>query len=222
MEALLLNMVKCFQVYEYRSNLKARLVAYQLQGKATIWWEETKIIHVLDEKTVSWEEFQEKFKYKYLSESYYDYIAKKFHELRLGQLTIDEIVTKFTKLLHYVPYIREEKAKVQGFLNYLPTIYKEGIEFDNPKTMDVIVCKAWLCYQQFKGRNDQVKNWQNKEKWKVEGSTKRSKLVYLKNFGKKHEQKFFNKSGENQTAHSQTCSKPMEENSKREWVVKVK
>ena len=74
--------------------------------------------------------------------------------------------TKFTNLLRYVPYIREEKAKVQRFLNFLPTIYKERIKFDNPKTMDGDVCKEILCQNQFTGRNNQLKNCKNKEKGK--------------------------------------------------------
>ena len=56
-EVWLLNMIKYFQVYEYERNLKARLVVYQLQGKATLWWEETKMVHAIDEKTVTWEDF---------------------------------------------------------------------------------------------------------------------------------------------------------------------
>ena len=56
-EAWLLNMIKYFQVYEYESNLKARLAVYQLQGKATLWWEETKMVHAIDEKIVTWEDF---------------------------------------------------------------------------------------------------------------------------------------------------------------------
>ena len=131
---------------------------YQLQGKATLWWAETKMVHAIDEKTVTWEYFQAKFKNHYLNERYYDDKAKEFHELRLGQLTIDEFVTKFTNLLRYVPYIREEKEKVQRFLNCLPTMYKQKIEFDNPKTMDEAVRKARLCYQQFKGKAEQGKS----------------------------------------------------------------
>ena len=75
------------------------------------------MVHAIDEKTVTWEDFQVKFKNCYLNEPYNDDKAKEFHELRLGQLTIDEFVTKFTNLLRYVSYIREEKAKVQRFLN---------------------------------------------------------------------------------------------------------
>lgn len=106
-------MLKYFQLCEYESNLKARLDIYQLQGKATLQWEGAKSVHMLEEKGVSWEEFQKQFKSRYLSEQYYDNRAKEFHQLRLGQLTIDEFVTKFTDLLWYVPYIKEEKSKVQ-------------------------------------------------------------------------------------------------------------
>ena len=35
-----------------------------------------------------------------------------------------------------MPYIREEKAKVQRFVSSLPLTMRERIEFDNPKTMD--------------------------------------------------------------------------------------
>lgn len=92
-------MVKYFRVYECEINMKERLFVYQLQGKATLWWEETKIIRLLDEKIVLWEDFEQKFKYCYLSERYYDDPEKKLHEMRLGKLTMDEFVTKFTNLL---------------------------------------------------------------------------------------------------------------------------
>ena len=138
-------MIKYFQAYEYESNLKARLAIYQLQGKATLPWEETKMVHAIDEKTVTWEDFQVKFRNRYLNEWYYDYKENEFHELRLGQLTIDEFVTKFTNPLRYVPYIPKEKAKVKRFLNCLSAVYKEKMDFDNPKTMDEAVRKARLC-----------------------------------------------------------------------------
>ena len=105
------------------------------------------MVHAIDEKTMTWEDFQVKFKNRYLNEHYYDDKAKEFHELRLGQLTIEDFFIKFTNMLRYVPYIREEKAKVQRFLNCLPAVYKEKIEFGNPKSMDEVVRKAILCYQ---------------------------------------------------------------------------
>ena len=76
-------------------------------------------------KTVMWEDFCKYFKNHYLSERCYDDPTKELHELRLRKLTIDELISKFTNLLRYVPYLKEENAKVQQFMNYLPTVYKE-------------------------------------------------------------------------------------------------
>lgn len=52
-EAWLINMNKCFQIYEYDENLKARLAIYQLQVKDTLWWEEVKTIGGIEEQEVT-------------------------------------------------------------------------------------------------------------------------------------------------------------------------
>jgi hypothetical protein len=46
--------------------------------------------------------------------------TKEFYKLRPGKLTIDEIVNKFLELLRYVPYIEDEKVKMQWFISGLP------------------------------------------------------------------------------------------------------
>lgn len=61
---------------------------------------------------MTWQEFQKHFKDKYLTECYYDEKSKEFHELRVGALTIDEYVKRFTYLLRHVPYMQEEEAKI--------------------------------------------------------------------------------------------------------------
>lgn len=115
-EAWLINMNKYFQLYEYDHNLKARLAIFELQGKATFWWEEIKIIKGVSERTITWENFQKYFKERYLTERFYDEKVREFHDLRPGQQTMDEFINRFTSLLRYVPYIKEEKAKVQRFV----------------------------------------------------------------------------------------------------------
>ena len=51
-------------------------------------------------------------KQKYLSNRYYDDKIKEFHELRLGQQTMEEYANKFLELLRYVRYIKDEKVKI--------------------------------------------------------------------------------------------------------------
>ena len=69
------------------------------------------------------------FKQKYLSDKYYDDNIKEFHELRLGQQTMEEYANKFLELLRYVRYIKDEKVKIHCFLSGLPQSYKDGINF---------------------------------------------------------------------------------------------
>ena len=84
--------------------------------------------------------------------------------------------------------------------------------------MDEAVRKARLCYQQFKGKAEQGKSWLNKSEFKG----KRQKPEYLRNFGRDHQRKKFNKPKESQTAQSQVASKQVEGNNKKEGTVRMK
>jgi hypothetical protein len=53
------------------------------------------------------------FKKQYLYEQYYEGKSKEFYELKLGNLTMKDLCSKLLSLLHYVPYIVDEKPKIQ-------------------------------------------------------------------------------------------------------------
>ena len=89
---------------------------------------------------------------KYLSKRFYDNKIKEFHELKMGSMTMDGLVKKIFELLHYVPYIKEEKIKIQRFLRCLPTYFVNKIEFDTPKTLNEALYKAGLCYEHRQSR----------------------------------------------------------------------
>lgn len=69
-------MNKYFQLYEYDHNLKEHLAIFQLQGKATLWWEEVKIVIGVNEQNITWDKFHEYFKERYLTERFYDEKAR--------------------------------------------------------------------------------------------------------------------------------------------------
>jgi len=104
----------------------------------------------VSEQNITWEKFQKCFKERYLTKRFYNEKVREFHDLRMGQQTMDKFITRFTSLLRYVPYIREETTKVQRFVSSLPLNMNERIEFGNPKTMDEVIRKAIICYQQSK------------------------------------------------------------------------
>jgi len=68
--------------------------------------------------------------------------VKEFYDLRIGKLSTNELINKFTSLLWYVPYIREQKALLKLFINNFARFMKERLEFDNPKTMDKDIQKS--------------------------------------------------------------------------------
>lgn len=179
-----INMNKYFQIYEYDENLRVRLAIYQLRGKYTLWWEEIKTIEEINEQEVTWEQFQKHFKYRYLTEWSYDDKEEQFHNLKLGQQSMDEFVAKLTLLLRYVPYIHEEKAKVQCFISSLPIYMKEKLEFDNLKMMDEVVRKGRIYYHQMKQKGEGNKNWTSK-KGQIFTANKNMKNVGTKYRGRK-------------------------------------
>jgi hypothetical protein len=79
-------------------------------------------------------------------------------------MTIEYFVTKFVNMMRYVPYLREEKEKVQWFMSCLPQAYKDKIEFINPNMMDEVIRHTKLCYNQFKQRYENTKTWKDKNK----------------------------------------------------------
>ena len=112
----------------------------------------------IHEKELSWKQFEKYFENKYMFKRYYDENTE-FYELKLGQLTIDEYINKFLYLMRYVPYIKDEKVKVQRFISGLPQSYWDKIEFDEPKTLEDTIRKERYCYEKFKNKTEPHEDW---------------------------------------------------------------
>ena len=82
----------------------------------------------------------------------------------MGSMTMDAFINIFLDMLHYVPYIKDKKVKLQQFLKCLPPNFWERIEFDMPKTLDTTLHKAKICYEH--GQLQQENMNQNKDKSK--------------------------------------------------------
>ena len=68
-------------------------------------------------------------------ERYYNSKAKEFYELKIGPMTYEVYITKFFKLLRYVPYLKYEKDKVQRFFKGFPLAFRYRIEYDEPQSL---------------------------------------------------------------------------------------
>ena len=135
-------MRKYFQVQDYSRNMKAMVAIFNLNERQSIWWEHLRQVKKINERKIVWKQFKKYFKQKYLSDRYYDDKIKEFHELRLGQQTMEEYAKKILELLRYVRYIKDENVKIQRFMSGLPQSYKDRIKFYEPRTLEEAIRKA--------------------------------------------------------------------------------
>ena len=96
-----------FKIHDYSEKEKAQISILILNGQSLIWWGHILEVNGIKERKVDYEKFQKYFKDKYLSAWYHEIKRKKFHELKLGQKSMEEHVQKFMEMLTYVEYIRE-------------------------------------------------------------------------------------------------------------------
>ena len=97
---------------------RIRLVAFQLEGKAKVWWNWAKTSRDLEAMT--WAEFQELFMGKYFSDTARHAKTQEFLELKQGIMTVIEYVARFTELARFVDdYVAIDLAKVRIFENGL-------------------------------------------------------------------------------------------------------
>ena len=76
-------------------------------------------------------------------------------------MNMKELNSKFLSLLRYVPYIVDEKPKVQWFLSCLHFHIKDTIEYDNSKTLEEAMRKVNFCYVQNR-KKESMSNWKDK------------------------------------------------------------
>jgi hypothetical protein len=100
----------------------------------------------LKEIKLTWKQFEKYFRKSYLYEKYYDEKIKEFHELKLGQITMDAYTKIVMELLRCVPYLKDEKVRIQHFLGGLSKSYQDRIEFDKSKMLEDTIQKAKCIY----------------------------------------------------------------------------
>ena len=59
-------MRKYFKVQDYSGNIKARVSNFNLNGRASIWWENLRQVKKINDRNIMWKQFKKYFKKKYL------------------------------------------------------------------------------------------------------------------------------------------------------------
>ena len=66
----------------------------------------------------------------------------------MGSMIDDEYTSRFLELLRYVPYLTEEKAKIQRVISGLKVSFNDRIEFDEPISLEEAIRNLRHCYEQ--------------------------------------------------------------------------
>ena len=74
--------------------------------------------------------------------------------MEFGNMTMDEYEKNILELLKYVDFIKDEKVKIQCFLNGLPTFYRDSKIFNRPRTLEGYIEKEKITYEKNKGKVD--------------------------------------------------------------------
>ena len=110
---------KVLEAMEITSDMtRIRLVAFQLEGEAQVWWKWAKTYRDLEAMT--WAEFHELFMGKYFLDTARHAKAQEFQELKQGTMTVMDYVARFTELARFTDdYVATDMAKVRRFENGL-------------------------------------------------------------------------------------------------------
>ena len=133
---------KVLEAMEITSNAtRIRLVAFQLEGEAQVWWKWARTSKDLEAMT--WAEFQELFMGKYFPETVTHAKAQEFLELKQGAMTVMDYVARFIELARFADnYVATDMAKVRRFENGLKLSIRARIVGLRLQDMDSMVGTA--------------------------------------------------------------------------------
>lgn len=65
----------------------------------------------------------------------------------MSSMTNEEYTTKLLEMLRYVPYLKDDKSKVQRFISGFPLAFKDYIEYDEALSLEEIIENLKHCYE---------------------------------------------------------------------------
>ena len=120
---------------------RIRLVVFQLEGEAQVWWKWARTSRYLE--VMTWAEFQELFMGKYFPDTATHAKAQEFLELKQGAMNVMNYVARFTELARFADdYVATNMAKVRRFENGLKLSIRARIVGLRLQDMDSMVGTA--------------------------------------------------------------------------------
>jgi hypothetical protein len=128
---------KKLQVVQCCNREKVLLASHQLLDPAADWWDAYVEVHE-EPESINWLEFRATFRAHHVPQGVIK-LKKEFQDLKLGSMSVNEYVTKFTQLSRYTSHeVDIDKKRHECFLNGLNgglTYALEARDFENVQGM---------------------------------------------------------------------------------------
>ncbi|XP_061358761.1 uncharacterized protein LOC133302954, partial [Gastrolobium bilobum] len=122
---------KIFLVMDCPNTHRVNFATYLLIGEAEHWWTNTKRYFQSQGTEITWTIFKDAFLKKYFPQSVRNIKEIEFLELKQGNMTVGEYVTKFEELSRYSNYIQNQPNE-----EWLTTKFESGLK---PELKSMIV-----------------------------------------------------------------------------------
>ena len=135
------RMESVLDICDCKDHNKVRFAVHVFEAEALHWWN----IVIRTEgkekvKNMSWEEFVHKFLAKFCPPSETEQLEVEFFQLKLGNKTYREYVTRFNEISRLVPHLATtEEQLINRFIRGLPSEMRVFIKSKSPKTFSETV-----------------------------------------------------------------------------------
>jgi hypothetical protein len=142
------NILMCFTLHKYTSNMKVCREVFQMKGSALLWWKTLLPQLNMAVEDMSWELFKEQFRERYLSEEFIKRQLNEFNALRQGGRTVPEYEARFMELLRYALHLNTKNIKVNWFVFGLNGSLHAKVRILMPQTLHDVVQKALIAEEE--------------------------------------------------------------------------
>ncbi|XP_023747807.1 uncharacterized protein LOC111896008 [Lactuca sativa] len=124
----LLDVEGCFFTYSCPTDQKVRCALNWLRSRAKDWWRLMRGSYTDDQRAaVTWEQFRDMFRDRYIPRVEHDRLSQEFLELRQGTETVTEVTCMFTERAMFCPEFALEHAQMTRYLSMLKTDIRQFV-----------------------------------------------------------------------------------------------
>ncbi|XP_070035290.1 uncharacterized protein [Nicotiana tomentosiformis] len=106
-----------------------KLIGFRLKGAAGQWWRGYKKARDSTLPPVTWLQFKEAFRAKFLPSSRMDELRHQFEHLKHGTMSVTEYEMEFTKLAEYTPNLIPTERKSEKVHRRFESTYGKRYDF---------------------------------------------------------------------------------------------